>query len=427
MLHRPQTRDLLRRTALDAPPTRDFAGALRREDGTIAVIAEIKRRSPSKGDLAPDLDAGRHRQGLRARRGVAPSACSPTAPFFGGTVEDLQTVRADGRAAGAAQGLHHRRGAGLRDPGHRRRRDPPDPRRAARRRATCATSRTWPGRSVSRSSSRRTTRPSSNGASRSEPRILGVNARDLSTFDEHLDSVADVAARIPTETIAVAESAIRRPEDAARMAAAGFDAVLVGEALVRADDAAALVGALGAATVATRKGTAVIRFDLGTDQIPTAWYNALPDLPEPMQPPLHPGTKEPIGPDDLAPLFPMGADRAGDVDRPVDRHPGRGARHPAPVAADAARARDATRAAPRHAGAHLLQGRVGVARGLAQAEHRGAAGLLQQGRGHDPAHHRDRRRASGAPRCRSRAASSTSTARCTWCGRASSRSRTGGS
>lgn len=50
----------------------------------------------------------------------------------------------------------------------------------------------------------------------------------------------------------------------------------------------------------------MIRFDLSTDQIPTAWYNALPDLPEPMQPPLHPGTREPIGPDDLTPLFPMG-------------------------------------------------------------------------------------------------------------------------
>src|SRR3954467_13708022 len=48
-----------------------------------------------------------------------------------------------------------------------------------------------------------------------------------------------------------------------------------------------------------------MRFDLGSDKIPTAWYNALPDLPEPMQPPLHPGTKEPVGPDDLAPLFPM--------------------------------------------------------------------------------------------------------------------------
>ena len=47
------------------------------------------------------------------------------------------------------------------------------------------------------------------------------------------------------------------------------------------------------------------RFVLPQEQIPTAWYNALPDLPEPLQPPLHPGTKEPVGPDDLAPLFPM--------------------------------------------------------------------------------------------------------------------------
>jgi len=47
------------------------------------------------------------------------------------------------------------------------------------------------------------------------------------------------------------------------------------------------------------------RFVLSQSEIPTAWYNALPDLPEPMQPPLHPGTKQPVGPDDLAPLFPM--------------------------------------------------------------------------------------------------------------------------
>jgi tryptophan synthase beta chain len=48
-----------------------------------------------------------------------------------------------------------------------------------------------------------------------------------------------------------------------------------------------------------------VRFDLGTDEIPTAWFNALTALPEPLQPPKHPGTGEPIGPDDLAPLFPM--------------------------------------------------------------------------------------------------------------------------
>jgi tryptophan synthase beta chain len=42
------------------------------------------------------------------------------------------------------------------------------------------------------------------------------------------------------------------------------------------------------------------------DAVPTAWFNVLPVMPEPLQPPLHPGTKEPVGPDDLAPLFPMG-------------------------------------------------------------------------------------------------------------------------
>ncbi|HEX6236953.1 MAG TPA: TrpB-like pyridoxal phosphate-dependent enzyme [Acidimicrobiales bacterium] len=48
-----------------------------------------------------------------------------------------------------------------------------------------------------------------------------------------------------------------------------------------------------------------MRFDLPADRMPTAWYNALPRLPEPLQPPLHPATRQPVGPDDLAPLFPM--------------------------------------------------------------------------------------------------------------------------
>jgi len=49
----------------------------------------------------------------------------------------------------------------------------------------------------------------------------------------------------------------------------------------------------------------VTRFVLSEQQIPTAWFNVLPVLPEPLQPPLHPATREPVGPDDLAPLFPM--------------------------------------------------------------------------------------------------------------------------
>ncbi|MCO5317900.1 MAG: TrpB-like pyridoxal phosphate-dependent enzyme [Microthrixaceae bacterium] len=47
------------------------------------------------------------------------------------------------------------------------------------------------------------------------------------------------------------------------------------------------------------------RYILTDEEIPTSWYNIVPDLPSPPPPPLHPATHEPIGPDDLAPLFPM--------------------------------------------------------------------------------------------------------------------------
>ncbi len=48
-----------------------------------------------------------------------------------------------------------------------------------------------------------------------------------------------------------------------------------------------------------------MRFILTDDRLPQAWFNVVPHLPEPLQPPLHPGTRQPVGPDDLAPLFPM--------------------------------------------------------------------------------------------------------------------------
>jgi tryptophan synthase beta chain len=48
-----------------------------------------------------------------------------------------------------------------------------------------------------------------------------------------------------------------------------------------------------------------MRTILTADRIPEAWFNVVPHLPEPLAPPLHPGTRQPVGPDDLAPLFPM--------------------------------------------------------------------------------------------------------------------------
>ena len=47
------------------------------------------------------------------------------------------------------------------------------------------------------------------------------------------------------------------------------------------------------------------KYLLDESDMPTRWYNIIPDLPAPPPPPLHPGTKEPVGPEDLAPLFPM--------------------------------------------------------------------------------------------------------------------------
>ena len=48
------------------------------------------------------------------------------------------------------------------------------------------------------------------------------------------------------------------------------------------------------------------KFLLSESEMPTQWYNIIPDLPNPLPPPLNPQTMEPIGPEDLAPLFPMG-------------------------------------------------------------------------------------------------------------------------
>ena len=63
---------------------------------------------------------------------------------------------------------------------------------------------------------------------------------------------------------------------------------------------------------------------MGEDRIPKGWYNIMADLPVPLPPPLHPGTLQPIGPGDLAPLFPMGlimqevsAERYIDIPKPV--------------------------------------------------------------------------------------------------------------
>src|SRR5512147_818313 len=70
--------------------------------------------------------------------------------------------------------------------------------------------------------------------------------------------------------------------------------------------------------------TDMVKYVLDESRIPKRWYNIMADLPTPPPPVLHPGTKQPVGPDDLAPLFPMSlilqevsTDREIDIPEPV--------------------------------------------------------------------------------------------------------------
>ena len=132
---------------------------------------------------------------------------------------------------------------------------------------------------------------------------------------------------------------------------------------------------------------------LPESELPRSWYNVLADARAP-PPPLHPGTGQPIGPDDLAPLFPIDL-----ILQEVSTE--RELRSPtkcwtsAAVAADAALPGRPARARAGHRLAHLLQVRGGVAGRLAQAEYGRRPGLLQRPRRAHPAGHRDRCRPVG--------------------------------
>jgi len=83
-------------------------------------------------------------------------------------------------------------------------------------------------------------------AARIAPTIVGVNQRDLVTFAVDTARAVRVAPRIPDGIVRVAESGIAGPDDAQPLVEAGFDAVLVGESLVRSADRGAAVAALRA-------------------------------------------------------------------------------------------------------------------------------------------------------------------------------------
>jgi len=223
-------------------PVRPLAERLRTAPG-LAVIAEVKRRSPSKGDLAPGLDPAAVAADYQAGGASALSVLTD-GPFFGGSPEDLAAARTatdlpvlrkdftvspldvlDARLMGAdavlliAAALDDRELADLADLAARvglealvEVHDEPELERALAVGAT----------------------------------LIGVNQRDLVTFAVDTTRAERVATAIPADVVAVAESGVTGPDDAARLAAAGYQAVLVGETLVRsADRSAAVAGLVG--------------------------------------------------------------------------------------------------------------------------------------------------------------------------------------
>lgn len=233
----------LRERALAAPQPPSLMTAL--SGPGVAIIGEIKRASPSKGPLALDLDAPA--QAAEYRDGGAAAISVLTEPhWFRGSLEDLESVAALGiptlrkdfvvhpyqvweaRAAGAAAvllivtALDHEGLASLLDTCKEAEldalvevHDPEDAKVAVDVGAT----------------------------------LIGVNARDLRSFEVDRDVFLRIRPTLPQGILAVAESGIRGPDDVVAAARAGADAVLVGESLVSAPDprtAVALMVSAGA-------------------------------------------------------------------------------------------------------------------------------------------------------------------------------------
>jgi len=235
-----------------APPPRDFVGALRSklERGQAAVIAEIKRASPSRGVLRADFDPPAIARSYAAN-GAACLSVLTDATFFQGADDHLRAARAacplpvlrkdfvidpyqvfQARAIGAdcillivaaletAQMLeleHTAEALGL-----------------------AVLAEIHDGAELERAASLRTP-------------LLGINNRNLRTFATTLDTTLDLLPRVPAGRLVVTESGILAPADVARMRANGVNAFLVGEAFMRAaDPGAALAGLF--ATTAGRNG-----------------------------------------------------------------------------------------------------------------------------------------------------------------------------
>jgi len=242
--------DLVAR-ARTAPAPRPFAERLGvAVGGTLAVIAEVKRRSPSRGVLDGDLDPARAAADYAAG-GAACLSVLTDGPHFGGSPADLRAARAacplpvlrkdftvcaadvcDARIMGADAVLLIV--AALSD--------------AELAEFLALAAQVSLAAVVEVHDELELERALDAGAA-----IVGVNQRDLATFSVDRDRAVAMAGAIPDDVVAVAESGIRGPDDAERLAAAGYQAVLVGESLVTAGDRTTAVSGLVGKAVGPRR------------------------------------------------------------------------------------------------------------------------------------------------------------------------------
>jgi len=220
--------DELRARLADVPPPRDPMPAFR-EPGS-SVIAEVKRRSPSKGDLAEIPDPAALAQEYAAGGAAAISVLTEERRF-GGSLEDLRAVRAavdvpvlrkdfivtpyqlvEARAAGADLALLIV--AAL---------DDEELTRLYREALGLGLTPL-----VEVHDEEETERAVALGAE-----LIGVNARNLRTLEVDVDTFGRLAPRVPDDRVLVAESGITGPTDVKRFVAEGARVVLVGEALVK--------------------------------------------------------------------------------------------------------------------------------------------------------------------------------------------------
>jgi indole-3-glycerol phosphate synthase len=229
----------LEREAADASLPPPFAAALRGE--RVALIAELKRRSPSAGVIRADLEPATHAS-VYAVAGAAAISVLTDGPFFGGSIEDLAEVAArvgvpvlrkdfildeaqilEARAAGAAAVLLIVRALG--------------PARLAELFQTARAAGLEALVEVH-------TAPELDLALAAGALAIGINSRDLDTFRIDVAAARALIEQVPADRIAVAESGMSTRGDVEGAAAAGADAVLIGTALSAVRDPAALVGEL---------------------------------------------------------------------------------------------------------------------------------------------------------------------------------------